>query len=111
MADGEYLWSIPLGNTPELSAKATSPTGIENYGGPVITENGLLFIAATKDGYFRAFDRHTGALLWEYLLPAPAFATPALYEVDGVQYIALACGGEKLGTAKGNKIIAFTLKL
>ena len=53
----------------------------------------------------------SGELLWEYLLPAPAFATPALYEVDGVQYIALACGGEKLGTPKGNKIIAFTLKL
>jgi len=106
---GEYLWSIPLGDTPGLSTKDSLPTGTENYGGPVVTENGLLFIAATKDGYFRAFDRNTGALLWEYELPAPAFATPALYEVDGKQYIALACGGEKLGTRKGNKIIAFSL--
>ncbi len=110
MNQGEYLWSIPLGNTPGLSAEGAPPTGIENYGGPVITENGLLFIAATKDGYFRAFDRHSGKLLWEYHLPAPAFATPALYEVGGVQYIAVACGGEKLGTPKGNKIIAFALK-
>ncbi len=111
MNSGEYLWSIPLGDTPGIETADGKPTGTENYGGPVITENGLLFIAATKDGYFRAFDRQSGELLWEYLLPAPAFATPALYEADGVQYIALACGGEKLGTPRGNKIIAFTLKL
>jgi len=107
---GEYLWTIPLGDTPELKTEGSPPTGTENYGGPVVTENGLLFIAATKDGYFRVFDRNTGDLLWEYELPAPAFATPALYEVDGKQYIALACGGEKLGTPKGNKIIAFSLE-
>lgn len=111
MNSGEYLWSIPLGNTPGIVTPDGGPTGTENYGGPVITENNLLFIAATKDGYFRAFDRRSGKLLWEYLLPAPAFATPALYKVDGVQYIALACGGEKLGTQKGNKIVAFRLKL
>ena len=110
MNEGEFLWSVPLGITPGLQKTVSTPTGTENYGGPVITENGLLFIAATKDGFFRAFDRHTGALLWEYKLPAAAFATPALYEVDGKQYIALACGGEKLGTPKGNKIIAFSLK-
>jgi quinoprotein glucose dehydrogenase len=69
-----------------------------------------LFIGAAKDGFFRAYNRHTGALLWEYKLPAAAFATPALYEVDGRQYIAIACGGEKLGTPKGNKIIAFSIK-
>ena len=107
---GEYLWSVPLGDTPALRDKGYPPTGTENYGGPVVTENGLLFIAATKDGYFRAFDRNTGALLWEYLLPAPAFATPALYEAGGKQFIALACGGEKLGTPRGNKIIAFSLQ-
>jgi quinoprotein glucose dehydrogenase len=106
---GDFLWSSVLGDTPELRKQGFPPTGTENYGGPVITENGLLFIAATKDGYFRAFDRHTGELLWEYELPAAAFATPALYQVDGKQYLALACGGEKLGTPKGNKIIAFSL--
>jgi len=106
---GEYLWSIPLGDTPGLKTEGSLPTGTENYGGPAVTKNGLLFIAATKDGYFRAFSRDTGELLWEYKLPAAAFATPALYEVDGKQYIALACGGEKLGTSKGNKIIAFSL--
>ncbi|MBC2838189.1 PQQ-binding-like beta-propeller repeat protein [Robiginitalea sp. SC105] len=107
---GEYLWQVTLGDTESLKAAGHPPTGCENYGGPVVTENGLLFIAATKDGYFRTFDRHTGALLWEQALPAPAFATPALYEAGGRQYIALACGGEKLGTPAGNKIIAYTLK-
>jgi quinoprotein glucose dehydrogenase len=107
--DGSYLWSVTLGETQGLVQKDGSPTGCENYGGPVVTENGLLFIAATKDGYFRVFDKHTGELLWKFLLPAASFATPAMYQVDGRQFIALACGGEKLGTEKGNEIIAFAL--
>jgi quinoprotein glucose dehydrogenase len=107
---GIFLWSVPFGETPELLDKGVRGTGTENYGGPVVTENGLLFIGATRDGYFRAFDRHTGKVLWEYKLPTAAFATPAMYEVDGKQYIAIACGGEKLGTEKGNQIIAFALE-
>ena len=106
---GEYVWSVPLGDTPKLGEKGKG-TGCENYGGPIVTENGLLFIAATKDGYFRVFNKHTGKLLWEYKLPAASFATPAMYEVNGKQYIALACGGEKLGTEKGNQIVAFALE-
>lgn len=106
---GEFIWSIPFGDTPQLGERGKG-TGCENYGGPIVTENGLLFIAATKDGYFRVFDKHTGDLLWEYALPAASFATPAMYEVNGKQYIALACGGEKLGTEKGNQIIAFALE-
>jgi quinoprotein glucose dehydrogenase len=110
MNSGEYLWSIPFGETMSQKNQGFPTTGSENYGGPIITKNGLLFIAATKDGYFRAFDRHTGKLLWEYKLPAPAFATPSTYEINGKQYIAIACGGEKLGTPKGNQIIAFALE-
>jgi quinoprotein glucose dehydrogenase len=106
---GKYIWSIPFGETLSLKEQGIIGTGCENYGGPVVTENGLLFIGATKDGYFRVFDKYTGKLLWEYELPAAAFATPAMYEVDGKQYIAIACGGEKLGTEKGNQIIAFAL--
>lgn len=105
---GNFKWSIPFGNTPELGDEGIG-TGTENYGGAVVTKNGLLFIAATRDGYFRVFDKENGGLLWEYELPAPAFATPAMYEFNGKQYIAIACGGEKLGTKKGNKIIAFAL--
>ncbi len=107
---GEYIWSVPLGETLALKEKGITGTGCENYGGPVVTANGLLFIGATKDGYFRVFDKHNGTLLWEYKLPAAAFATPAMYQVNGKQYIAIACGGEKLGTDKGNQIIAFALE-
>ncbi|MEO9513404.1 MAG: pyrroloquinoline quinone-dependent dehydrogenase [Flavobacteriaceae bacterium] len=107
---GDFIWSITLGDTPVLKEKGFPQTGCENYGGPVVTENGLLFIAATKDGYFRAFNKKTGELLWEHELPAAAFATPAMYELNGKQFIAIACGGEKLNTKKGNQIIAFALK-
>lgn len=107
--NGEYLWKIPLGETPELKEKGYPPTGTEIYGGPAVTKNGLLFIAGTKDGVFRAFNKHTGKLVWEYQLPAPAFATPAIYESNGKQFIVIACGGEKLGTPKGNQIVAFSL--
>ena len=106
---GEFIWSVPFGETPELKEQGYPTTGTENYGGAVVTENGLLFIGATKDGYFRVFDKHNGKVLWEFKLPAAAFATPAMYEVNGKQYIAIACGGEKLGTEKGNQIVAFSL--
>lgn len=106
---GEYRWKIPFGHEPSLLEKGIKNTGVENYGGPVITASGLLFIAATKDGMFRAFDKKTGKLLWETKLPAAAFATPATYQVNGKQYIVMACGGTKLGTKKGNQYVAFTL--
>ncbi len=107
---GEYRWRITLGDTESLREKGNPPTGCENYGGPVSTAGGLLFIAATKDGKFRAFDKKMGTLLWETTLPAAGFATPATYEVNGKQYVVVACGGEKLGTPKGNKVVAFSLQ-
>ena len=107
---GEHIWQTTLGITPGLPDQDTNPTGCENYGGPIITENGLLFIAGTKDGMFRAFNRFTGKLLWQTKLPAPSFATPAMYEIAGKQFIVLACGGEKLGTPKGNTILTFALE-
>ena len=78
-------------------------------GGPVITASGLLFIAATKDGMFRAFDKKTGKILWETKLPAAGFATPSTYQVNGRQYVVIACGGTKLGTKMGNQYVAFAL--
>jgi len=106
---GQYKWKIVLGNEPKLKAKGIVGTGSENYGGPVITAGNLLFIAATKDGMFRAIEKNTGKLLWETELPAASFATPSTYKVGKKQYIVLACGGTKLGTPKGNKFIAFAL--
>lgn len=106
---GNHLWQTTLGSTPGLPNQDTNPTGCENYGGPIVTENGLILIAATKDGMFRAFNKYTGRLIWQTKLPAASFATPAMYSINGKQYIVMACGGEKLGTPKGNKIIAFAL--
>lgn len=106
---GKYLWKIPLGEDIELAKKGIKNTGIENYGGPLITANGLLFIAATKDGKFRAFESKTGKLVWETTLPAAGFATPSTYMVGGKQYVVIACGGTKLGTPKNNQYVAFSL--
>ncbi len=94
---GKYLWKVPLGDYPELAAKGMGSTGTENYGGPIVTEGGLVIIGATVfDKKIRAFDSHTGALLWEYKLPYSSVATPTTYMVDGKQYIVVAAGGSKL---------------
>lgn len=107
---GEHLWKKVLGEYESLKAKGVAPTGTENYGGPVVTAGGLVFIAATRDNMFRAFSKRTGELLWEYTLPASGFATPAVYEVNGRQYIVIACGGGKLGTKSGDAYVAFGLE-
>jgi len=106
---GEQRWRIPLGNLSEGQSAGLEPTGCENYGGPVVTAGGLLFIAATKDSRFRAYDQKTGELLWETELPAAGFATPATYQVDGKQYVVIAAGGTKLGTKRGDSFVAFSL--
>ena len=107
---GQHRWQVPLGDVKAVSEKnGGTPTGTENYGGPVVTASGLLFIAATKDEQFRVFDTKTGKLLWQTTLPAAGHATPSVYEVGGKQYVVIACGGGKLGTKKGNQFIAFSL--
>lgn len=95
---GEYAWQVPLGEYPELVAKGLTNTGSENYGGPVVTAGGLVFIGATNaDRKLRAFDKSTGELVWEAVMPGPGRATPAVYEVNGRQYIAIALGGAPAG--------------
>jgi quinoprotein glucose dehydrogenase len=106
---GEYLWRVPLGEYPELMAQGLAPTGTENYGGPLVTAGGLVFIGASKDEMFRAFDSRTGRELWRVQLPAGGYATPATYEVGGRQYIVIACGGGKMGTKSGDAYVAFAL--
>lgn len=105
---GEIAWKVTLGHHPALKHVAT-PTGTENYGGPVVTKSGLVIIAATMDQKIRAFSKKTGALLWEADLPAPGFATPAVYEARGREYVVIACGGGKLGTRSGDAYVAFAL--
>ncbi|MEP6727322.1 MAG: c-type cytochrome, partial [Bacteroidota bacterium] len=106
---GEYVWKKVLGNDPEFSLGSKTPTGAENYGASVVTAGGLLFIAASKDGKFRAFNKANGELLWETDLPAPGYATPSVYELDGKQYIVIACGGGKMKTKSGDSYVAFAL--
>jgi quinoprotein glucose dehydrogenase len=107
---GKMVWRIPLGDDPAFAGKTNGqPTGTENYGGPVVTAGGLVFIAATKDDMMRAFGKSTGKLLWQYKLPAAGFATPAMYQIDGKQYLVIACGGGKLGTKSGDSYVAFAL--
>ncbi len=84
-------------------------TGTENYGGPAVTAGGLVFIAATSDSKFRAFNKRTGKLLWETTLPACGFATPSVYEISGREYIVIACGGGKPYTISGDAYNAFAL--
>jgi quinoprotein glucose dehydrogenase len=86
-------------------------TGSENYGGPVVTAGGLLFIAATNyDKKFRAFDKSTGKLLWQTTLPFAGNATPASYSVNGRQFIVIAAGGGKdLKSPSGGVYVAFSL--
>ncbi len=106
---GEHRWQVPLGEYPELTAKGIPPTGTDNYGGPLVTGAGLVFIAASKDGQFRAFDKKTGHLLWQTALPAAGYASPSTYAVGGKQYIVIACGGGKLQTKSGDSYVSFTL--
>ena len=106
---GERKWQIPLGEYPDLIKKGIAPTGTDNYGGPLATASGLLFIAATRDEKFRAIDMDNGDIVWETKLPAAGYASPSTYSLNGKQYIVIACGGGKLNTKSGDKYVAFTI--
>ena len=106
---GEIAWQVPLGEFEELTKQGIPITGTENYGGPIVTAGGLLFIGATMDSYFRAFDKTTGLEVWKHKLPAAGMATPATYEVNGKQYIVIAAGGGKNVKERGDAYVAFAL--
>ena len=108
---GEYVWKIPLGEYPELTAREIRNTGTENYGGPLVTAGGLVFIGATNfDRKFRAFDKASGELLWETALPYSGNATPITYAVAGQQFVVIAAGGGKdPKSASGGVYVGFAL--
>ncbi len=106
---GEYRWRIPLGEFAALTARGVPVTGTEQYGGPIVTGGGLVFIAATQDAKFRAFDKRTGRQLWEAPLPAPGYATPSTFAVGGKQFIVIAAGGGKLGSKSSDTYVAYAL--
>ena len=106
LATGETVWRVPFGNFP------THPDlgfGAVSYGGPVVTATGLIFIAATPDRKFRAYDSDNGEVLWEADLTAAGFSTPAVYSVDGKQYVVIAAGGARQGPPSGSEYFAFSL--
>lgn len=106
---GTLRWQVPLGEVPELAAQGMKNTGTPNFGGPIVTAGGLVFIGATTyDEKFRVFDKDTGALLWETKLPAGNFSTPAMYERDGRQYVLVPAGGGR-GKPSSGKYVAFAL--
>jgi quinoprotein glucose dehydrogenase len=109
---GEYVWKTNLGEYPELAAKGLKNTGTENYGGPVVTAGGLVFIGASDfDKKFHAYDKATGELLWETTLPFSGNATPAIYAVNGREYVVIAAGGGKdLKSPSGGVYVAFALR-
>ncbi len=103
---GEFSWQKIFGKDPST----TKEVGTENMGGPAVTASGLLFIGATKDEMFRVYDVATGAILFEHKLPAGGYATPAIYSVNGKQYVAIACGGGgRMATKSGDAYVAFAL--
>jgi quinoprotein glucose dehydrogenase len=107
---GVIKWKIPFGEYPKLAAQGLTNTGTDNYGGAIVTENGLLIIGATTyDNKFHIYDKLSGKLLWEASLPAAGNATPSIYVVNGRAYIVIACGGGKNDAPSGGTYVAFTL--
>ncbi len=106
---GELKWKKPLGEYRELTARGIAPTGTENYGGPLVTGGGLIFIGASADETFRAFDKESGEILWQASLPFSGNATPSTYAINGRQYVVISAGGGKSGRPAGGTLVAFAL--
>ncbi len=107
---GEIKWKVVLGEYPELTVRGIPPTGTENYGGPLVTAGGLIFIGATADETFRVFDKATGEILWKTKLPFGGNASPSTYTVNGRQYVVISAGGGKSGRPSGGTLVAFALR-
>ncbi|HVN01875.1 MAG TPA: pyrroloquinoline quinone-dependent dehydrogenase [Caulobacteraceae bacterium] len=113
MRDGHELWSVPLGTTQDKAPGSQwllPHAGAPNFGGPIVTGGGLVFIGATLDNYLRAFEATTGKELWKGRLPAGGQATPMTYVWKGRQYVVIAAGGHaKSDTKRGDQVVAFAL--
>ncbi len=106
---GDFRWRVSFGEHPELTARGIPPTGTTNFGGSIATAGGLVFIGATQDHKFRAFDSRSGKVLWETQLETGAYATPCTYEIGGRQYVAVAVGGGRWNSPAGDSFVAFAL--
>jgi quinoprotein glucose dehydrogenase len=114
---GDIVWRVPLGNYDEVEAQGLKDAGAANMGGSIVTAGGLVFIAATTDSKFRAFDSRTGKELWMTRLDATGDTVPITYQgAGGKQYVVVAAGGTNrfrmlAGTADetADALIAFSL--
>ncbi|HUQ91694.1 MAG TPA: pyrroloquinoline quinone-dependent dehydrogenase [Bryobacteraceae bacterium] len=106
---GDFRWRISFGEHPELTARGIKPTGTTNFGGSIATAGDLVFIGATQDHKFRAFDSRNGKVVWETQLETGAYATPCTYEIAGKQYVAVAVGGGRWKSPAGDSFVAFAL--
>ena len=112
LATGKDKWQVPVGFMMDtIKYPDAKKWGSLNLGGAIVTAGNLIFIAATRDGYFRAFKAETGSLLWEALLPAGGQATPMTYSVKGKQYVVIAAGGHgKFLTKMGDYLVAYAVR-
>jgi quinoprotein glucose dehydrogenase len=107
---GTIRWHVPLGTGVKSGGKTIAVSGTPSLGGPIVTAGGLVFIGASMDDAFRAFDLETGQVLWTVQLPAGGQATPMTFQERGKQYVVIAAGGHgKLGTTLGDAVVAFSL--
>ncbi len=106
---GTLKWKVPLGEYPELTERGIPITGTENYGGPVVTAGGLIFIGASSDAQFRVFDKENGTQLWKHALPFDGHSTPSTYLAGGKQYVVISAGGSKMKPVHGGMLVAFAL--
>ena len=112
MTNGEVRWDVPLGRIPQLAliGNKAAEFGSINLGGSMVTAGGLVFIAAAMDDKLRAFDAESGKVIWEGALSASAQAAPMTYAVGGKQFVVVCAGGHgKLGTKRGDSVMAFAL--
>jgi glucose dehydrogenase len=112
LATGEIAWQVPLGDAPQLEALGIAGTGTPNLGGAIVTESGLVFVAATNDRRIRALDASTGRVLWHATLDASGHATPAAYRGprSGREFVVIAAGGGgRFSQQVSDAVIAFAL--
>jgi quinoprotein glucose dehydrogenase len=109
LATGEFAWRVVNGELEALKKRGQAKTGTYSTGGSIATAGGLVFLASTYDEKFRAFDSRSGEVLWEYALPAAGYTNPCTYEVNGRQYLTIACGGGKGFSKTGDAFLTFAL--
>jgi quinoprotein glucose dehydrogenase len=110
---GKALWRVPLGELEELTKQGVPKTGSQTLGGASVTAGGLVFVAGTEDEKLRAFDADNGAELWSAKLPFAGTSAPAIYEVNGREYVVItSTGGGRVGgpSGAGDAYVAFALR-